>query len=114
IKRAGLVAWPKLFANMRASRATELTEEFQPHVCSAWMGHTEQIARKHYQQVTENHFEQAILYKPEKMSRFCRGDALPSDAESPDGIDKMPYFQGSAVTGNCGQLNEWAVLDSNQ
>ncbi|MDA0240237.1 MAG: phage integrase SAM-like domain-containing protein, partial [Proteobacteria bacterium] len=60
IKRAGLEPWQKLFANMRASRATELADLFPGRVCSSWMGHTEQIARKHYQQVTQEHFERAI------------------------------------------------------
>lgn len=48
ICRAGLSPWPKLFVNLRASRATELVERFPPHVATAWMGHTQQIAEQHY------------------------------------------------------------------
>lgn len=59
IKRAGLTPWEKLFANLRASRATELAREFPGHVAAAWLGHTEAIARKHYWQVTDEDFDAA-------------------------------------------------------
>jgi hypothetical protein len=60
IEKAGLKPWPKLFANLRASRATELAEQFPGHTAAAWMGHSPQVAQKHYWQVTEEHFQQAI------------------------------------------------------
>ena len=52
-------AWPKLFQNMRASRATELVKDFPEHVVTAWMGHSKRIAQKHYLQVTEEDYKQA-------------------------------------------------------
>jgi integrase len=59
IKRAGLKPWPKLFANLRASRATELAAEFPGHVAAEWLGHSMLIAQKHYWQVTEGDFARA-------------------------------------------------------
>lgn len=59
IRRAGLSAWPRMFHNMRASRETELTERFPVHVVTAWLGNTPEIARKHYLQVTDEHFREA-------------------------------------------------------
>jgi len=59
IRRAGLAPWPRLFHNLRSSRETELCERFPMHVVTAWLGHTEEIARKHYCQVTDEHFRQA-------------------------------------------------------
>ena len=56
IKRAGLMPWPKLFANLRSSRATELAEVFPGHVAAAFLGHSTQTAQKHYWQVTDEHF----------------------------------------------------------
>ncbi|QDU55774.1 tyrosine-type recombinase/integrase [Aeoliella mucimassa] len=47
IKRAGLVAWPKLFQNMRATRATELAKEHPGHVAATWLGHSTKVADKH-------------------------------------------------------------------
>ncbi len=60
IRRAGLTPWPRLFHNLRSSRETELTERFPLHVVTAWLGHTEEIARRHYCQVTDEHFAQAL------------------------------------------------------
>lgn len=59
IKRASLKPWPKLFQNLRASRATELVNEHPAHVAAAWLGHSEVIAAKHYWQVTEEDFQRA-------------------------------------------------------
>ena len=60
-------AWPKLFQNMRASRATELVKDFPEHVVTAWMGHSKKIAQKHCLQVTEDDYKQAS-YSPHSMS----------------------------------------------
>jgi len=60
ITRAGLVPWPKLFVNLRSTRVTELCEKFPSHVVASWAGHSEQIAREHYLQTTEEHFEKAL------------------------------------------------------
>ena len=60
IKRAGLVPWLKLFQNLRSTRETELAERFPIHVVCKWLGNTTQIASKHYLQVTDEHFRQAV------------------------------------------------------
>jgi len=59
INRAGLKPWPKLWQNLRASRATELADKFPSHVCAAWLGHTEKVADAFYRTVTDSHFERA-------------------------------------------------------
>ena len=63
IKRAGFDSWPRLFQNLRASRETELANEFPLHVVTAWLGNTERVASKHYLQVTDDHFAQAQRVK---------------------------------------------------
>ena len=60
IRRAGLEPWPRPFHNLRSSRETELAERFPLHVVTAWLGNTPEIARKHYLQVTDDHFAQAL------------------------------------------------------
>lgn len=60
IQKAGVPVWEKLFQNMRASRATELADEFPEHVATAWIGHSVKVARQHYWQVTDDHFDRAI------------------------------------------------------
>lgn len=61
IRRAGLQPWPKLFHNLRATRETELAETFPLHVVCAWIGNSSAIAAKHYLQVTDEHFNRAIV-----------------------------------------------------
>ncbi len=59
IERAGLVPWPKLFHNLRATRETELAEIYPIHVVCAWIGNSAAVAQEHYLQVTDEHFAQA-------------------------------------------------------
>lgn len=59
IGRAGLEPWPKLFQNLRSTRETELMETFPAHVVCKWIGNSEAVARRHYLQVTDEHFERA-------------------------------------------------------
>jgi hypothetical protein len=59
IKRAGLTPWPKLFHNLRSSRQTELEERFPTHVVCGWLGNSTKVARDHYLQTTDDHFDRA-------------------------------------------------------
>ena len=59
LARAGVEPWEKLFVNLRATRASELVECFAAHVAAAWLGHSPEIARRHYLMVTEDHFARA-------------------------------------------------------
>lgn len=60
VERAGLKAWPKLWQNCRSTRETELAEVYPVHVVCSWIGNTAAVAAKHYLQVTDDHFAQAI------------------------------------------------------
>jgi integrase len=60
IKRAGLTPWPKLWQNLRSTRETELANDFPIQVVTAWIGHKAGVAVKHYLQVTDDHFSQAV------------------------------------------------------
>jgi len=62
IAKAGLKTWPKLFQNLRSTRETELAETWPEHVVCAWIGNSKVVARKHYLQVTEEHFERAARF----------------------------------------------------
>jgi hypothetical protein len=39
---------PRLFHNLRASRETELAQEYPLHVVTGWLGNTPKVALKHY------------------------------------------------------------------
>jgi len=76
IERAGLEAWPKLFNNMRASRATELAATNTAAQCTAWMGHSQAIAEAHYHMIRDEDFERAAstpiaIKQPEKSGAEC-------------------------------------------
>jgi len=60
IRRAGLEPWPKLFHNLRATRQTELAETFPIQAVCEWIGNSVAVAKGHYLQVTEAHYELAI------------------------------------------------------
>lgn len=83
IERAGLVAWPRLFNAMRASRATELAAEYPVAVCTAWMGHTAAVAEAHYHMVRESDFERAA-------SERTRESRSKSDVQHPDAASRKP------------------------
>lgn len=59
VQRAGLNPWPRIFHNLRSSRQTELEESFPSHVVCRWIGNSQQVARKHYLQVTDEHYARA-------------------------------------------------------
>ena len=52
IARAGLEQWPKLFQNLRASAATDIRNNFGEQAEAAWVGHSPEIAKRHYLMVT--------------------------------------------------------------
>ena len=60
VRRAGLIPWPRIFHNLRASRQTELEARFPTHVVCAWIGNSEAVARKHYLQVRDEDFSKAL------------------------------------------------------
>ena len=81
IEKAGLSQWPKLFTNLRSSRATELANRFPQRAISDWlgaaslslggesqnalsesasiMGHTPKVSHEHYQQTLDIHWQMA-------------------------------------------------------
>ena len=61
IAKAKVAPWPKLFQNLRASRATELAAEYPAHVAAEWLGHSTAVAQKHYWQVTDADYDQAPI-----------------------------------------------------
>lgn len=90
--KAKVDEWPRLFHNLRASRETELLEEFPVHVVAMWMGHDPKVALKHYAQTTDEHFERAAksaalgLQKAAQEAAAGRNEVSQTDAASGDGV----------------------------
>jgi integrase len=60
ICRAGLTPWPKLFQNLRSTRETELAKTYPLHVVCSWIGNSQRVAARHYLQVTDADYENAL------------------------------------------------------
>jgi integrase len=88
INQAGLSTWPKLFQNLRASRATELAAEYPAHVVAAWLGHSVIVSAKHYLQVTDADFDKAVQNAVQSVQitsqsgAVTRGEAVQEIAEN--------------------------------
>ena len=87
IRKAGLEPWAKLFQNLRSTRETELADRFPVQAVCAWIGNSEAVAKKHYLQVTEQHFTDAVR-EPEQAAQ----KAAQHGAES-GGTDKKGDVQ---------------------
>jgi integrase len=59
IKRAGLIAWPRIFQNLRSSCETDLATRFPLHVACAWIGNSTGVAMRSYLQVHDAFFSAA-------------------------------------------------------
>jgi integrase len=107
IRKAGLEPWPKLFQNLRATRATELVAAGWPEykVCK-WLGHTVAVAEKHYWQVTDDDYERAANGNPGAlqiarqipgaMPRDSVNDGIPPDADDPENARDFSGFPSIA------------------
>lgn len=127
VHRAGLTPWPKLFQNLRATRATELRERFPSHVVNKWLGHTEGVAEKHYLQVTDEHWRRAAesaaesaavaLRKALQQERVLVGTDRPLDSNSAEnaGIpgDSADGCRSVPIGADMAENGEYARQDSN-
>lgn len=89
MKRANVLPWEKLFHNMRASRATELANEYPEYVATDWMGHSVKVARQHYWQVTDDHFARALESPNEPPQKAAQNAAQPVRVTNRD--DSLRY-----------------------
>jgi len=78
LRKAGLTPWPKLYQNLRTTRQTELTDRLPAHVVCAWLGNSQPVAMKHYLQVTDDHFKQAVQNPVQPVSAATCQD-LPAE-----------------------------------
>ena len=53
-KRAGIDAIAKVFQTARQSCETDWTRDYPGHVAAAWLGHGEDVSRKHYLTVPDD------------------------------------------------------------
>ena len=109
IERAGLNPWPKVWQNLRSTRETELLKDFPIHVVCGWIGNTERIARRHYLQITEADFDQAIGSK-DGLQRAAKSAAISSSeyAQLAQVETKEPRFPAENAVNAVPQLSSCA------
>jgi len=106
IKRAGLIPWPKPFQNLRATRETELMETYPSHVVVSWIGHSETVARKHYLQTTDAHFEKAIIQKPGIQVGHQVGHKACEVAKTGETVTASDPKKTQCFSGSCGSVSD--------
>jgi integrase len=89
IHRAGLLKWPRLMQNLRASRQTELSARFPGHVVTAWIGNSEDVAAAHYLSVRDEDFDEAL--KPAPGSALHIPVQYPPESECKEGKRKAGF-----------------------
>lgn len=94
ILRAGLLPWPRLMQNLRATRETELARDYPLHVVTAWIGNSQAVAAQHYLSVTDQDFERAAQNPAQQVAA---GERTEGKRPGPDLVN-IPSAQGSALT----------------
>ncbi len=92
IKLAGLVPWPKLFQNLRASRETELMAKYPAKDVSSWIGNSVAVAMESYAMPLVESFQRAIV---EPMAEN-RGTIVPAFVPS-----EVQQEQSTPIMANC-------------
>jgi integrase len=116
IAGAGLSPWPKLFQNLRASRATELAKEHPGHVAAAWLGHSTEVAQRHYWQVTDADFERATAADSVVTGGTAQNPAHSANipgtaAQNPAQSDTVRGIQGGVrKTDYCENTDDYELL----
>ena len=84
-----------------ATRQTELEESFPSHVVCKWIGNSLQVARKHYLQTTDEHFDRAIWGGAKSGARVVQNQAQHRHA-----LDRTDSQNGVAEQGESLATNE--------
>jgi integrase len=92
LNRAAIQPWPRLFHNLRASRETELVEQFPEHIASGWIGNTVAVARRHYLQITEEAFQKAVQF-PVQSAHSSGVQGSPKKQQNPAIPEKSEVCQ---------------------
>ncbi|MBI2479321.1 MAG: hypothetical protein HYV60_12025 [Planctomycetia bacterium] len=116
IAKAGITPWPRLWQNLRASRETELANEYPLHVVTEWIGNSPAIAAKHYLSVTDSHFAKATE-GGDRVGRQVETNLPEStdlDGHKPQPLNEETHeYTGNALFVGFSEFGEYARQDSN-
>ncbi len=103
IEKAGMEPWPDLFQTLRRSCETHMSTMAPQHAVSAWIGHSEEVSRRHYLQMTDGFFEmvnQPVLTDP--LSSGAAKSAAESAAVNPGTVSQA---EADSPLDGAGHLN---------
>lgn len=110
IRRARVRPWERLFHNLRASRQTELADQFPLHVVTDWIGNSPDIADRHYLKTTEEHFQKAVDGAAEWAQNTTQQAAASAENDSQTQNDSPSEDESLlALAGSCEQVYECTV-----
>ena len=111
--QAGITPWPDLMVNLRKTRQIELTDIHPQHVVCAWLGNSEDVAKKHYLKVTDGHMAAGCLVSACQKAGLSV-TAMPSHAVSAKSqtLENKAYHVMS-YHDMPSENDEWAMRDSN-
>jgi integrase len=121
IRAAGLKPWPDSFQTLRRSRETEWSEGFPSHAVSAWLGHSQEVSRRHYLQVTDEMMRRASgrpaaqQNAQQQATESTGNDGKESNTGSDADAGEM--FANCVAAGGCAPFPvnaEWPRPDSNR
>jgi hypothetical protein len=103
--------------NLRKTRQIELTDIHPQHVVCAWLGNSEDVAKKHYVKVTDGHMAAGCLVSACQKAGPKAGlsvTAMPSHAVSAKSqtLENKAYHVMS-YHDMSSENDEWAMRDSN-
>jgi len=102
LNRAGIDPWPRLFHNLRSSRQTELADRFPTHIVCRWLGNSEDVAKEHYLQTTDEHFARAASGALQNPVQHA-----PAMTCNDRNLEAAPL----AIASFCGVLQNFAIND---
>ncbi len=60
LTQAGLVPWPKLMQNLRATRETELLAHYPAKDVTSWLGNSPTVANRHFAMTMQSSLNRAV------------------------------------------------------
>jgi hypothetical protein len=112
ILRAGETPWPKPFHGMRASFETDLLNDprVKPHNAARWLGHSIQVALKHYARIKDEDFD-AVTGESES----CTEPIAQKRAHQPSEVPQNTVSDDKSIAQKCAQYTpEMACSNSQQ
>ena len=136
--RAGIVPWPKLIQNLRASFETDLLNkkygEFGIHVIAEWLGHSVRVMLEHYGRIQQADYDKIALASQEVKKRKKRvaqkaAQHTAAEGENERHVEEVTFLpdltqpiEFTALSGKEGTVEassrkppkpvQWAVQDS--